>query len=42
MEFGKNVHQRCNKTCHYFVDVEGIGIGGDVNIEVIQLGFGDI
>jgi len=24
-----------------FVDVEGIGIGGDVNIEVIELGFGD-
>jgi hypothetical protein len=27
--------------CHYFVDVEGIGIGGDVNVEVIELGFGD-
>jgi len=25
------------KACHYFVDVEGIGIGGDVNIEVIGL-----
>ncbi len=29
------------KACHYFVDVEGIGIGGDVNIEVIELGFED-
>jgi hypothetical protein len=30
------------KACHYFVDVEGIGIGGDVNVEVIGLGFRNI
>jgi hypothetical protein len=29
------------KTCHYFVNAESIGIGGDVNIEVIELGFED-
>jgi hypothetical protein len=29
------------KAFHYFVDVEDIGIGGDVNIEVIELGFGN-